>query len=371
MHVEWLRTIDDLRERDWDALTEDTDLFRCCDWLELTAASDPEMAAAPQYLMVLGDDSRPLAGTPVYVQTADAMPDPMVRVDLVQRQVLSPGRDWAADLMPGLVLGGWVPFDNRVLLGVGASRPVALAMALDELEDFARRSDAASMSFLYVDDSNADLRQELSRRGFVSATAPARGVINVSWDDFEGYLASLSQNRRSAARGDQRKLAEAGVSFEMVELTAADVPVFARLAYATGSRHEPETVEAEMARWFGALQRSDVPVMILRATLAGTLCGFTILVEWRGVLYSQHCGIDYELKKTLPVYFSLAFYEPIRYALRRGIRRIECSIGSDAVKSSRGCDILPSWTYVRACDPAVQADLTECFRLAARQEVRA
>lgn len=364
MHVEWLRTIDDLRQREWDALTEDSDLFRCCDWLDLTASSNPEMGAAPEYLMVLGDDLLPMAGAPVYVQTAEAMPDPLARVDVVQRQVLSRSgarRNWTDDLMPGLVLGGWAPFDSRVLLGGGARRSAALAMALDGLEDFANRSGIASMSFLYVDGGNADLRQELSRRGFVSAVAPSRAIMNVGWDDFGGYLSSLSKKRRSTVRADVRILAESGVRFELGEFAAADVPAFARLAYATGSRHEPETVEAEMERWFAALQRSGIPIMILRATLAGALCGFLILIEWRGVLYTQHCGIDYELKGKLPVYFALVYYEPIHHAIRRGIKRIEFSIGSEAAKRSRGCELLPQWTYVRASDPDVQASLAECF----------
>jgi hypothetical protein len=371
MRAEWLRTIGDLRQRDWDALTGDNDLFRCCDWLDLTAASDPEMAGAPEYLMVLDDDSRPLAGTPVYTQTADAMPDPMVRVDVVQRRALArgtAGRDWAGDLMPGLLLGGWAPFDSRVLLCGDDRRPAALSMALDGLEGVADRKGAASMAFLYVDGGNTDLRAELTRRGFTSAPAPARAIMTIGWDDFEGYLHSLRKKRRSSVRAEERQLAQAGVRFELGELTAADVPVFARLSFATGSKHEAEIIEAEMARWLAALQRSGFPVMILRATLAGALCAFLVLVEWRGVLYLQHIGIDYELKQKLPVYFALVYYEPIRYAIRSGIRRVEFSIGSEDIKRSRGCELLPQWTYVRARDPEVQASLAECFKPQANQE---
>jgi uncharacterized protein len=365
MRVEWLTSIAELRDRNWDQLTEDGDLFRCCDWLDITASSDPGLADPPRYLMVFDDDGRPAAASPVYIQTADALPDPLVRVDLVQRDTLSRSpapRDWSADLMPSMVCGGWVPFDSRALVAPGQRGAAALRVLLDELTDFATARGAATTTFLYTDAQNSLLRDALAERGFLSTPTLPRAVMDIAWPDFDGYLAGLRKSRRHTARADERMLAEAGVRFSFDEFTAADVPDFARLAMATASKYEPESSEAELSRWLITMQeQTHIPTVVVRASLGDQLCGYVLLVEWRGVLYPQHCGIDYAMKGKLPVYFGVVFYQTIRYALEHGIHRIEYNLGSSDVKESRGCTLAQQWTYVRTQDPAVQAALSESF----------
>jgi hypothetical protein len=365
MHTEWLSSIPELRERNWDLLTRNGDLFRCCDWLEITASSDPDLAEPPRYLMVLDDGGRPLAASPIYIQTAGAIPDPLVRVDIVLREALSRGdepRDWCTDLMPGMVCGGWAPTDSRLLLAPGPLAEAALGMALDELIRFSGERDAASMAFLYVDSANRSLRRALSERGFLVFPAPPRAVLSTPWRDFSGYLDSLRTSRRQSVRSDERRLAEAGVTFELSEFAPADVSTFARLATATASKYEPEASEPEMERWLATMQQQAYfKTVVVRAKLDGRLCGYLLLVEWRGVLYPQHGGFDYELKGKLPVYFSVVFYQTVRYAMRRGIHRIEYSLGSGDVKESRGCAMHQQWSFARAMNPDVHAALTKCL----------
>lgn len=362
MRVEWLESIADLRHRDWDLLTGDGDLFRCCDWLDITASSDPGLVEAPRYLMV-GDDSGPLAGSPVYILPRDTIPDPLVRVDLVQRAALTrsqPERDWSAALLPGMLCGGWVPFDSRIMAARRDGGAQALSLALDAMLEYGDERGVSSFTFMYVADEASGLRQELSRRGFVAFPAPPRAVMEISWPDFRGYLAALKAGRRQTVRADERMLAEAGVTFEIGPFAAQDVPAFARLATATASRHEPESSEAEMRRWLATMQRQPhMPTAVIKASLDGQLCAFLLLVEWRGVLYPQHCGIDYQLKGKLPVYFGMLFYNSIRYALERGIHRIEYNIGSADVKRSRGCALTPQWTMVHAADQEVRDALSQ------------
>jgi uncharacterized protein len=361
MRVEWLDSITELRQRGWDQLTGDGDLFRCCDWLDITASSDPGLVEAPRYLMV-ADDRGPLAGSPVYILPRDTIPDPLVRVDLVQRDALSrsqPPRDWAAELLPGMLCGGWVPFDSRIMLAGRDRGAQAMSLALDAMLEYGDQRGVSSFSFMYVADDARELREELARRGFAAFPAPPRAVMEIAWPDFGGYLASLRKGRRQTVRADERMLAEAGVTFDVGPFAAQDVPAFARLATATASKHEPESSEQEMERWLATMQRQPhMPTAVIKASLGGQLCAFLLLVQWRGVLYPQHCGIDYELKGKLPVYFGMLFYNSIRYALEHGVHRIEYNIGSADVKRSRGCALTPQWTMVRAADQQVRDALS-------------
>jgi uncharacterized protein len=362
MRVEWLDTIGELRQGGWDLLTSDGDLFRCCDWLDITASSDPGLVEAPRYLMV-SDHAGPLAGSPVYILPRDTIPDPLVRVDLVHREALArsqPPRDWAAALLPGMLCGGWVPFDSRVMLARRDGGVQAMSPALDALLEYGDERGVSSFTFMYVADESHQLREELAGRGFATLPGPPRAVMEITWPDFNGYLASLRAGRRRTVKEDERMLAEAGVTFEIGTFAAPDVPAFARLATATANRYEPEASVAEMARWLATMQQqTHMPTAIIKASLNGKLCAFLLLVEWRGVLYPQHCGIDYELKGKLPVYFGILYYHTIRYALDRGIHRIEYNIGSADVKRSRGCALTPQWTMVRAADQEVRDALCQ------------
>src|SRR5215471_13595889 len=199
MRTEWLGSIPALRQRQWDSLTNDGDLFRCCDWLDITASSNPELAERPCYLMVSGN-GRPLAASPVYILTPDAIPDPLARADLLHRPALSraePPRDWAKDLMPGMICGGWAPFDSRILLAPDAGE-APLNAVLDELERYAKQRDVASAAFLYADDGNLPLRGALARRGFLEFPVMPRAVMDITWPDFDGYVASLHRGWRQA-----------------------------------------------------------------------------------------------------------------------------------------------------------------------------
>lgn len=369
MQAEWLESVSDIRPRGWDSLTGDGDLFRCCDWLEITAASDPDLAEQPRYLMVFDDAGQPAAATPVYVQVADKVPDPLARVDLVLHDVLTRSgapRQWSDELLPSVLCGGWVPYDTRVILHPGQATELhrgATGKALDELAAYAGRRDYSSIVFLYVDEQNHLLREALTEHGYIEIPAEPRAVMDIDWPDFAGYLASLPRKGRQSVRADERRLAAADVVVEVAQFTEADVPLAARLALGTASKYEPDSSLAEMERWLETVARQQlVPVRIVRARLGDRVCGFMLMVEWRGVLYSQHGGFDYAIKGNLPVYFGVVFYAGIRYAIDRGLRRIEYSLGSSEVKKSRGCSLPRQRSYVRVLNPDTEAALRDCLR---------
>jgi predicted N-acyltransferase len=104
-----------------------------------------------------------------------------------------------------------------------------------------------------------------------------------------------------------------------------------------------------------AAQRG-VQVHLVLARERGRPCGFVLLAQWGDILYAQHCG--HRVEGEAPVYFGTVFYEPIRFALARGLRRIDYSVGSDPAKLRRGCRKVGQRAFVLAFDEAAQTRLS-------------
>ena len=61
----------------------------------------------------------------------------------------------------------------------------------------------------------------LEQRGYHRTAHDPVARLDIAWDSFEGYLASLTRNARSAARGELRRNREAGVAIGEIDDLAA------------------------------------------------------------------------------------------------------------------------------------------------------
>ena len=86
------------------------------------------------------------------------------------------------------------------------------------------------------------------------------------------------------------------------------------------------------------------------------LVGFALLYRWRHELYARIVGFDYErLPPDSRVYFTIMFYEPIRYAITNGIKVIDYGLETGDAKVGRGCVLAPRWSVTyNAADPNAQ-----------------
>jgi hypothetical protein len=80
------------------------------------------------------------------------------------------------------------------------------------------------------------------------------------------------------------------------------------------------------------------------------MIGFCLYYRWRDELFARVVGFDYEKMGDDRLYANLVFYEPIRYAIDEGIRRLHLGAGSLETKLLRGGELAPLWSLV--CPPA-------------------
>src|SRR5262249_23167544 len=82
---------------------------------------------------------------------------------------------------------------------------------LDDLIGWCAENDVRSIAALYLHPDPPELADALLDAGFEILPMVDRAELAVTWTGFDGYLASLPEQRRAAVRGQLRALADRGV----------------------------------------------------------------------------------------------------------------------------------------------------------------
>jgi uncharacterized protein len=239
-------------------------------------------------------------------------------------------------------------------------RDRAARLVLDAFDELAAGYGAGTGAFLYLPEgSEPHLERALLARAYLPTVLGGECSLDVPWPDFEGYLAHFRSGRRHTLRGDIQRFSRAGCTVEMggVELLGDEL---APLQAATQTRYGHHTDPARTARWYARV-RAELPryARVSVARRGADVLGFGLFYEARGELYARAAGFDYGRLDGERSYFSVVFYEPIRYAIAAGLGRIHYGIEGYEAKLERGCELRPvrGWFRFRAGDTRRLAEL--------------
>jgi len=361
MRVEIVSTVDELDLDEWDALLGPGDLYMSSSWLRIGAETAD---APPLYVVVRDGKGRACAAVACYPLDLDA-PYPFCRLDWAL-SVAGADRQDAQLAMPSLFAGGRFPshtrvvFDRRLPTG---DRDAALTAALDAVEDAAASQGLRSFGLLYVDETDQSARRVLDRRGLLAFASGVASSLDVP-PAFDDYLARQSGSRRNAIRRNRRKLAEAGVELAVRPVRHELVDQLVELGANVNAKYGTPYDAVAMRAWYEVLLgHFPEGALVASAEVEGSVCGYALLLRWRDELYARQVGFDYDLKGELPVYFGVVFYEPIEYAIREGIARIDYATGAVETKRAHGCVQLRQHAYARCFDVALQERLARSLEL--------
>ena len=209
-------------------------------------------------------------------------------------------------------------------------------------------------------DGDEDLCRLLLARGYHRTLHEPVACVDVVWDSFEAYLASLRHSARSAARGEIRRNREAGVEIREIRDPASCA---ARLHQLMDSHNErrngagvpfgPAFMPAlkaglgDRAVFYGAFRR-------------GELVGVTFLFRQGDTAYVPLVGLDED--RGAFTYFNLVFYRPIADAITTGLRRVFFGTKLYEMKVRRGCRVLPTSLFYRGSSRAAHLAAAPLFR---------
>lgn len=249
-----------------------------------------------------------------------------------------------------------------------SQRDHAARLLADGFGELAASRGAATSCVLYLPEaSDPHLERALRGRGYLPTLLDSDCYLDVEWGEFTGYLNHFSSSRRISLAADMRRFASAGCTVEIggAELLSDEL---APLQAATQQRYDHPADPARFRRWFAKV-KSELPghARVCVARRGASPIGFALFCESEGELYARSAGFDYERLNGECCYFNVVYYEPIRYAIANGLRRINYGLEAYDAKLKRGCDLRLQRGWFRF--PAeVQEPYAEFLRLHAEAQ---
>ncbi len=148
------------------------------------------------------------------------------------------------------------------------------------------------------------------------------------WGDFDGFLASLTQEKRKKVRQERRRVAEAGVTFEHRrgrDISAADWDFFYRCYARTYLEHgnPPYLHPAFFQAMAKQLPEHWLLFLARRADGTPIACSLVALSDESAhpeAAYGRYWGA---LERVDCLHFEACYYQPLQWCIAHGVRRFE------------------------------------------------
>ena len=249
---------------------------------------------------------------------------------------------------------GWVlavsPLSHRgeismAAMGEEEARQVREAV-IDTLQEVSK-SENLPLCFFGVQQEKQPLRQALLEREFAELFLIYDNLLELPVRSFREYLDLFRSDARRLFQREIKQAAEAGIRFESTRDLGAISTHLERLYLATYSRYGEEHFNHPASFW-SALGRFLSPQAEAIVAYRGMEpVGFSALLHKGEDLYFWRVGRTYDgTAGEAPVYFNLAFYEPVKRALDLGAKRIWLGSGAWEAKRRRGAAGHAIYSYI-------------------------
>jgi predicted N-acyltransferase len=145
---------------------------------------------------------------------------------------------------------------------------------------------------------------------------------NHGYPDFDAFLATLTSGKRKNIRKERRRVAEAGVSFRLLDgntASAADWAVFHGLYESTF--HRRGGIPTLSLGFFTAIAASmPEGVLLIMAEHAGRPVAAAFCLVGSDTLYGRHWGCSEHFDK---LHFEACYYQGLDFCIRHGLARFE------------------------------------------------
>ncbi|MDC0707920.1 GNAT family N-acetyltransferase [Stigmatella sp. ncwal1] len=329
--IEILPSIHAIPRTEWDAMAPADDPLWC--WSFFEAMETTRIGLDGFAYLALKRDGQRVAILPVFWIKALQLDDVSGKSWPIVQKI----RRWRPEFLciSTLICGNPLA-DGRLLVAPGAQgiEPKPLLQAVRKLARSKR------LRWIFFKDFGAKELAKLFPHSiqppFFEVEAMPDAVLDLPWDDFEGYLAHLSPKTRWSARSRLRKVHEApGVRIEVLEDFAHLIPQMFPL-YRQVYEHADARMDVLTPGFFAAVAADrELRPTLIACWKDDQLIGFLLCVFSGGECTSLRIGLDYPHLENLPVYFVL-FAESIRLALARGCHAVNFTQTSYIAKLRMG-----------------------------------
>lgn len=253
--------------------------------------------------------------------------------------------DWS----PALIIGSRAAYSCEFLVANfldAKEKAYVLTSMIEVAKDYAKECGAASISALYINECGRKQLEEVITEDTNFFVAGANAILDIRWNNFEDYLASMKGSNRREIRREIRVFSSQGyriLSRKLADSIDTLAELFAHHERKYGHNTSPQS-EAKELRTLADTANDYSHVLILEH--AGRPIGGILLFLWEDTVYARSVGIG--VKGNAFEYFNLTYYEIIRFAIENGYHHIDYGMATYRAKLSRGARLEPLWGLIHS-----------------------
>ncbi len=204
----------------------------------------------------------------------------------------------------------------------------------------------SSVHALFVDDLDAEA---LRAEGLIERNDTQFQWHDAGFGDMAGFLASLTSEKRKKLLRERRRVAEAGIAFEVVRGRELSDPEWDRVYRLYVNTYLERGQSPYFTRDFLAHvgRHPDLDMRLVFAVHDGRRVAVAITLVGGDTLYGRHWGAEAHYHS---LHFECCYYQGIELCLREGLKRFDAGT-QGAHKHGRGFEPVRTRSLHRMSDP--------------------
>jgi predicted N-acyltransferase len=340
--IQILKSIDKIGKIAVDSIADDG--FFTYGYFKTVEATLPSNIV-PFYFSVSSDEDEINAVAPCFLE---AYSDKLASNAII-RKVLAIGDK--TGFFPDRLLNCYSPnsLHSKILTRADSNDKNSLDAVLNGIDVHCKKERISFSCFQYVSEFDKPLIDRLENFGYIKLSVLKTLYLDVQWGSFEDYLKEFERIARRNIKREITRCGENGVTileednFGKISEKFSDLQTNLFSKYNNGAKSPYSAAFIEMLS-----ENSNANAKVFTAWKDGKLMGFSLSLLHHDMLDVYFCGFDYENhEKNDYAYFNLVYYEPIKLAIKLGLKRIHFRIGAETAKLRRGCKEENTYLFIK------------------------
>lgn len=361
LQMKSFKSVDEVGKEAIDSLVDDG--FFAFGWLKTLEVSKPPINLDPFYIAAY-DKSNLVGFTPCFRDVADQYFQYGPNVIPMMKKALKWGnRLHIIQEYVFLCYSPWC-FRTKVFVSKEFDEKSVIKDLSKKIDAICKKERILFSSFLFVSEFDKNLILNLEALGYTKFYWQPTVCLSIKWSDFDEYLQSLKPKFRHNVRREIRDFVDNGVvveettDFKQLSNTLSDLSLKLSRKYNKWSqRTEPYFYEC-----LSDYAKANTIAFIARKN--SVVIGFSLFIRKDDMMDCFMGGFDYSnQEKSDFLYFNLAYYFPIKWAIKEGIKKIYYRWGSEHAKYKRGCQPERIYTFVKCQNRVVNSQIGNYLKI--------
>ncbi len=233
-------------------------------------------------------------------------------------------------------------------IGIAGCADRTLQAIIRRMERIAKKNKALILAFKDFDRTGANALDPLQKDGFTKFDSLPFTELDITFDNFEDYLKTLSGASRYDLRRKFKKVDQkAAIHFEIVdELESNSLEEVYRLYLGMAAKHEIgfELLPKDFFKNISKNMPQHVKFFLWR--IDGKLAAFLFCLISEDLCMDYYVGFDYSVAYTYHLYF-IKFRDALNWCIEHKIKKYHMGYTGYEPKRRLGFDFVPSYIYVK------------------------